>query len=185
MIPCRNEKVQNAVAYFAEQHRKKSKRYLYQTFLYKYLAFLDFYSLKETGRPALDLVYKAMKKGPVPIEIYEHKTETPKYKFVKDEWGEFVVAKGKPDLDYFSPYEINLMDRLLEIFARKWVTSTQASDSSHERIKAWQRTWAQCPNGIIDPALEFEGDLFRKKEDQLSYSEEVYLTYRALKNIEC
>jgi hypothetical protein len=185
MIPCRTEKIQNAIAYFAEQHRKRAKRYLYQTFLYKYLAFLDFFSLKETGRPALDLVYKAMKRGPVPIEIYGDKSETPKYKFMRDELGEVVVAKGKANLDYFSPYEIKLMDKLLEIFARKWVTSSHASDSSHEVIKAWQRTWAEHPNGIIDLALEFEGDLSRKKEGELSYQEEVYLTYRALKNIEC
>ena len=73
MIPYRNEKIQSAVAFFAKQHYKKTKRLLYQTYLYKYLAFLDFLSLRETGIPALGLVYSAMDLGPVPIEIYGNK----------------------------------------------------------------------------------------------------------------
>ncbi len=185
MVPYRNEKIQNAIAYFAEQHRARVKKPLYQTFLFKYLAFFDFFSLKETGRPSLDLVYSAMQRGPVPIEIYRDKAETLKYRFTKDEWGEFVVEKGKANLDYFSPYEVALMDRLIEIFASQWVTSSMASDSSHESIKAWRRTWDNKKNAIIDYALEFDGDLLSKKKDQLSYQEEVYLTYRALKDIEC
>jgi len=56
MVPYRNEKIQNAIAYFAEQHRLRVRRPLYQTFLFKYLAFFDFFCLKETGRPSLELV---------------------------------------------------------------------------------------------------------------------------------
>ena len=185
MIPYRNEKIQNAIAYFAERHRKKARKPLYQTFLYKYLAFLDFFSLRETGHPVLDLVYRAMERGPVPIEIYGNKTETPSYKFKKDKWGEFVVEKAKADLGYFSTYEIELMGKLIEIFAQRWVTSGVVSDSSHESIKAWRRTWERKPNDIIDPALEFEEDIFLKNDDQLSYQEETYLTFRAIKNLEC
>ena len=180
MIPYRNEKIQNAVAFFARRHRVKANRRLYQTFLYKYLAFLDFYSLKETGRPVLELTYKAMQFGPVPIEIYEDKSKTPKYKFQKDDMGEYVVATDKPDLDYFSPYEIELMERLIEIFAQQWVTVDTISDCSHEEIIAWRRTWTDQPNEIIDYALEFDGDLFSKKEEELTYPEVVYLTHKAL-----
>lgn len=176
----RKEKILNAISFFADQHKKKARKPLYQTFLYKYLAFLDFYSLRETGSPCLDLVYKAMKKGPVPIEIYGNKSETDKYKFVKDEWGEFVFSKEKPDLNYFSSYEIDLMNRLIEIYAKKWVTTSVMSDSSHEDILAWKRTWSKEPNAIIDYALEFDGDLFSKKNDQLTYPEQIFLTYKAI-----
>ncbi len=180
MIPYRDKKIINAVAFFAKQHRKKAKRPLYQTFLYKYLAFLDFYSLKETGRPALGLTYKAMKHGPVPMEIYGDKQDTPKYKFQEDEWGEFIVVIGKPDLNYFSPYEIELMERFIDFFAQVWVNTTVISDSSHEEILAWSRTWNEKPNKIIEYALEFEGDLFSKNEEDLTFPEEVFLTLRAM-----
>jgi hypothetical protein len=33
---------------------------------------------------------------------------------------------------------------------------------------------------MIDPALEFEGDIFNKKEDELTFPEQVYLTYKAV-----
>jgi uncharacterized phage-associated protein len=168
------------VAFFAQEHKKRAKRHLYQTSLYKYLAFLDFCSLKETGRPALGLIYKAMDYGPVPIEIYGDKTETATYQFMKDEQGEFVIAKKKPNLDYFSPYELDLMNRLVEIYAQCWITTNVVSDASHESINAWRRTYSKTPNGIINYALEFDGDIDSKTEDELSSPEEVYLTYRAL-----
>jgi hypothetical protein len=62
MIPYKNEKIQNAIAFFAKEHCKKVRKPLYQTYLYKYLAFLDFISLREVGRPALELIYKAMER---------------------------------------------------------------------------------------------------------------------------
>jgi len=180
MIPYRNEKIQNAVAFFANQHNKKARRLLYQTYLYKYLAFFDFICLRETGRPALGLVYKAMDRGPVPIEIYGDKSDTPKYKFKKDDLGEFVVPTGSPELDYFSSYEISLMERLIEIYAQQWATTNVFSDASHQDIKAWRRTYKKKHNAIIDYALEFDGDLFAKKEEELTYPEEVYLTFKAM-----
>ena len=47
MIPYQKEKIENAICFFASEHQKKTKHPLYQTFLYKYLAFLDFESLRE------------------------------------------------------------------------------------------------------------------------------------------
>jgi len=180
MIPYREKKIQNAIVFFAQNHPKKAKKPLYQVYLYKYLAFLDFLSLRETGRPALELTYKAMKRGPVPVEIYYEKINTDKYRFVKDEWGEFIVSKGKPDMDYFSHYEIDLMERLIEIYAQQWITTNIMSDSSHDDILAWQRTWAKQKNSIIDYKLEFEEDVFFKKDEDLTYPEEVYRTYKTL-----
>lgn len=181
MIPYKDEKIKSAVAFFAKHHHKKTKRLLYQTYLYKYLAFLDFWSLRETGRPVLELKYSAMKRGPVPIEIYSKKQDTEKYKFKKSESGEYIAALQDPDLDYFSQYEIELMDRLIEIFAQKWANTNTFSDASHEDIRAWKRTYYGIKkNGIIDYALEFDGDLFSKDESELTYPEEVYLTFKAV-----
>jgi hypothetical protein len=182
MIPYRVEKIQNAISFFAQEHRKKTKKPLYQTYLYKYLAFFDFCSLRETGCPALELIYRAMERGPVPVEIYGQKRDTEKYRFQKDQWGEHVTAIGKPDLDFFSPYEIELMRRLIEIYAVSWVKAKTMSDASHESIAAWRRTYKKKPNSIIDYAAEFSDDLESKHDDDLTYPEEVYLTCRAMKN---
>jgi hypothetical protein len=180
MIPYRKEKIQNAIVFFAREHRKKTRKPLYQTYLYKYLAFLDFISLREIGRPSLGLVYRAMFRGPVPIEIYEKKEDTPLYRFVKDERGETIVAQNKPNMDFFSSYEMDLMNRLIEIYATTWMTTDVMSDASHEDITAWKRTYYQKPNTIIDYTLEFDGDLLLKKENELTYPEEVYLTLKAM-----
>ncbi|MEA1947234.1 MAG: Panacea domain-containing protein [Thermodesulfobacteriota bacterium] len=180
MIPYKDEKIQNAIAFFAHNHKKKARRYLYQTYLYKYLAFLDFSSLKEQGFPVLGLTYRAMKRGPVPIEIYSTKEDTKKYKFIKDELGVFIIAKEKPNLNYFSPYEIELMERLIEIYAVQWVLTDTMSEASHEAILAWRRTYIGNPNGIIDYSLEFEGDVLSKKQEELTYQEEVFLINKAL-----
>ena len=180
MIPYRKEKIQNAIVFFAREHRKKTRKPLYQTYLYKYLAFLDFISLREIGRPALELIYKAMQRGPVPIEIYKEKADTPLYKFVKNELGEIIVTNNKPNMDYFSSYEIELMYRLIEIYATSWMTTDVMSDASHEDIAAWRRTYYQNPNTTIDYILEFDDDLLSKRENELTYPEEAYLTYRAI-----
>ncbi|GAG44260.1 unnamed protein product, partial [marine sediment metagenome] len=41
MIPYKKEKSDNAICFFAFNHKRKTGKYLPQTFLYKYLAFLD------------------------------------------------------------------------------------------------------------------------------------------------
>jgi len=184
MIPYREEKIQNAVAFFADQFRKKARKPLPQTGLYKLLAYLDFTSLKETGRPVLGLIYKAMDMGPVPMEIYGTKKDTEKYKFQATMFGQreglAVIPKGIPDLDYFSNYEFELMKRIIEIFARSWITTSIMSDSSHQQILAWKRSYKKQKNSIIDYSLEFDGDLFSKKLEELTFPEESYLTFRAL-----
>ena len=184
MIPYRQEKIQNAVAFFSERFLKKTKRPLPQTCLYKFLALLDFTSIKETGIPVLGLEYETMERGPVPIEIYNNKSETPKYKFQKrkfGDWdGEAVFPKGRPDLNYFSDYELDLMGRFIEIYAQAWVTTSIMSECSHEQILAWRRTYSKKKRRLINYALEFEGDIFSKTIEELTFPEEAYLTYKAL-----
>src|SRR4030043_97032 len=109
MIAYREEKIKNAICYFATEHAKRTKKPLHQTFLYKYLAFLDFESLSDTGHPVLGLKYKAMERGPVPTEIYSKRkglmTECFEFKELED--NKFIImAKGHPNLEYFSSYEI-------------------------------------------------------------------------------
>jgi len=183
MDPYRKEKIENAVCFFAEEHKKITRGPLYQTFLYKYLAFLDFESVKKTGRPALGLNYLAMERGPVPTEIYNQRKDftTDLFEFKQEEENKYyVVCKKKPNLDYFSSDEINLMRRFVEIFADRFVNARLMSDASHEEIPAWKKTWALRPNNLIDYALVFDDNLFAKSDEELSYPEESHLIHRAI-----
>lgn len=186
MIPYQKEKLENAVCYFAREHARHTRHQLYQTFLYKYLALFDFGYLREYGKPALGLTYQAMKMGPVPKELYDRREDnnlSECFSFQKDESGHMaVVAKTSPNLDYFSKREIDLMSRIIEIYAETYVTSKIMSDASHQEIRAWQRTWKSSPNSIIDFALEFSDDVFNKPEHQLTFAEEVFLVQKGLEN---
>jgi len=187
MIPYQSEKIENAICFFAKEHQKKARKPLYQTFLYKYLAFLDFLSLREVGKPALGLRYRAMEKGPVPVEIYDKRESysTPLFKFVKDQDNRIVIRpKGDPDLDYFSPFEIKLMCRIIEIYAKSYVPTRLVSDASHQEIAAWRKAWERKPNSIIDYSLEFPDDLASKPDGECSYPEEHFIISRALDTLE-
>jgi len=193
MIPYQKEKLENAICFFASAHRKRTRAFLHQTFLYKYLALFDFGYLKKYGELPLELTYRAMERGPVPLEVYNRRADT--------DWSElfsfrqetvnadgnicYVVipsSKKGPDMDYFSQREVKLMNVLIEIYAENYVTSKLMSDVSHAEILAWKRTWKTKQNGIIDYALEFPGDINQKKEPDLKFPEEVYLTQKGLEN---
>lgn len=183
MIPYQQEKIDNAISFIAKEHIQKTRRPLYQTSLYKYLAFLDFKSLEETGQPVLGLTYIAMQRGPVPKEIYEKRDhlQSPLFELRKLCGGQIIVRpkRRSPDLNYFSRYEISLMKKLVEIFADRFIDTKIMSDASHEEIKAWRDTYANKPNSIIDYASTYSNNLFSKSEEELTYPEEIYLTYRA------
>lgn len=186
MIPYQKEKIENAVCYFAVEHRKRARQPLYQTFLYKYLALLDFGYLKEYGRPVLNMTYRAMERGPVPLDIYSHKDDpafSSLFAFQKDAENRYtVVPKASPNLDYFSQRELKFMEKLIEIFAQSYVSSKLMSDVSHQEILAWKRTWAMKENEIIDYSLEFPENIFEKPQNSLTFPEEVYLVQKGLEH---
>jgi len=184
MIAYQKEKIDNAICFFALRHKEETGKNLSQTFLYKYLALFEFEYLKKYGHPPLGLKYLAMERGPVPIGIYEKRAtySTSCAVFKKIEEDRFlVIAKGKPDMDYFSSAEIEEMSRLIKIYADQFVRASDISDASHEEIRAWRRIfYDKKPNAPIDYALEFEGDLNEKPSEKLSPAEESYLIFKAL-----
>ena len=172
----KKERIENAICFFAREHYKKTKRFPSQTHIYKYLALFEFGILEETGDSPLGLTYKAMQYGPVPMEIYDKrdKLKSDQFVFMKRDNTYFVKATGKPDLDYFSEYEIEKMKNLVFIYAKQWVTPNVMSDASHEKIKAWKKTWKKKPNSKIDKSDTFE-NLASKNEETLSSQEEHFL----------
>lgn len=186
MLAYRKERIDNIVLYFASEHYKKTKKYLSQTALYKYLAFFEFRHLKKHGDMPLELHYRAMQYGPVPIDIYEHREDInyfPKVLFEKKtlESGKaiFIVKPiGKFEDDYFSENELEDMRDLIEIFAQQWVGAQVMSDGSHQALRSWRVTYKKTPNAIIDPKDEFDKDILSLPQEALTAVQERYILQR-------
>jgi len=183
MIPYKDQKIENAIAYFVKEYYKKTRKPLYQTFLYKFLAFLDFDSIKTTGEPALELSYKALERGPVPVELYEKKLfrDSNMYSVIVD--GNKTSYKPKNhdvNLDYFSNYEISEMNRLIEIYAERYVKANDISESSHKEIIAWKKTWESNQNSLIKYEDEFSEDIYSKDPETMTNAEEYFLIKHAI-----
>ncbi len=182
MAAYQKERIENAICFFAYEHHKRTDKHPYQTYIYKYLSFFEFNVLEGTGESPLSLDFTAMEHGPVPPDIYYEREEIKSnlFSFDKQNDGKFIVkALKKPDLDYFSDYEIAEMAKLIDIYAKKWVTSKMMSDSSHKKIKAWDKAWKRKPNSMINKSDTFD-NLFSKDENQLSSQEEHFLISASL-----
>jgi hypothetical protein len=170
--------------FFAQEHYKKTHKYLFQTALYKYLAFFEFRYLKSYGEMPLDLEYKAMEHGPVPTEIYANR-RTKNYfthvSFEPEKSGFIVKPAGKFNPDYFAETELAEMRNLIEIFARQWIGAKIMSKASHSNIRAWEVTYRKQPNYIINPIDEFDRNILEIPKEELTPQEERYLTQKAIK----
>jgi hypothetical protein len=188
MLFYQKERIDNALLFFAQSHYNKTKKYLSQTFLYKYLAFFEFRYLKKAGDMPLELTYKAMEHGPVPMEIYSNR-DNPSYfskivfEPIQTKSGKsmyLVKPKGTFDSDYFADAELKEMNDLIDIFAQRWVGATEISEASHQDIKAWKKTYSREPNANIDPIEEFDRDITAIPEDSLQTEELKYLMHRKI-----
>ena len=187
MIAYKTEKLNNAICYFANEVYKRRKEYLPQTFLYKLLSYLDFTSIEKLGVPALELKYRAFKNGPVPEEIYQNKDvyETDCFKFDKRSNRRFIIiSKREDDLDYFSDFEIEIMDNLLNKYIAKDTNMKAIIDNicndSHNEIKAWRKAFSRKQNSIMNYSDTFE-EIDQKDLENLSINEERFLVYCGLK----
>jgi len=186
MFAYKKERLENAICFFAKEHKKRKRKDPTQTYLYKYLALFDFEMLIKTGRPTLDLEYMAMERGPVPIEIYKQRSdyETELFKFVPQEKNSNVIivkTKGRdPDLEYFSEAEIEEMKRIVEIYMDTSVDTNILSGASHDVIAPWEKAWHRKKNSIVKMIDAFPG-VCNKKDEDLNPQEENFLIYYGLK----
>jgi len=184
MIAFRKERLEHAICYFANEWKKRTRKYLPSMGLYKLLAFMDFWGVENHGHPVFDLAYVAMKMGPVPKEIYDNRTtiQSPLFQFKDLGEGKFeIIPLGKPDMEYYSVREAEKMANLMEIFGDPSMTTTLLSESSHQEIIAWRRAFKERPNQTIDYKLTFPGDIDKKDIDKLDPIEEGFLAWRGWK----
>ena len=141
----RREKLLNAIAYFVG-----NTKYCHTLKLFKLLNFLDFEHYRQTGRSVTGLSYKAYPNGPVPPELYndikqesEEKTSALGVKETFDEMNEVLkrefTVKNDFDKTYFTPRELEIMDRLVFFFAE--VKSDVMSAYSHDPKLPWGKIY--------------------------------------------
>ncbi len=179
-----NSKVENAIGFLAKKYYENTSKYLSQTFLYKLLAFFDYISLKETGIPSLKLKYNALDRGPVPLSIYNEFKDSRKYSSFQIEditnskfEGKFIVPTNEPDTDFFNQYEVDLMRKLIHLYAKEYVTSNEISERSHESILAWKKAYAREKNSKMLFEEEFES------LENIPDEAETFLVYKELANL--
>lgn len=73
-----NKIIDNTVSYIAKRYQDFYGEPINQMRMYKILALFDFECVKKIGRPCTELTYLALKKGPVPSELYNE--DESKYK---------------------------------------------------------------------------------------------------------
>lgn len=173
-IPFRKERVENAVLFFARKHTETAGSPLYQTFLYKYLAFIEFWSIKEVGTPAFGLTYRAMDEGPVPLELYDQNGEfrsSNLYSFNYEGDNRFTIdaaSAAKPNMDYFSRDEASEMRALIKRFAHEFSRTKEPSEASHTEIRSWRVA-------VRNAIMRYEDELKSASES----AREAFQIYRA------
>ncbi|GAB6280223.1 MAG: hypothetical protein STSR0007_02820 [Thermovirga sp.] len=191
MIPYREQKIENAITYFASEFHDRKGYYPRQTWIYKFLALLDFRTLKKTGIPCLGLEYDAMKYGPVPSRLYDERPglEADKFRFVTtNDRGCRVEAKEDPDLDFFSDDELDVMDEILTAYTQEDSDLDTLVNDAHKEIRAWKKAWdLAVKDGRGRMPMEYAdefGNLSKKKEKDLTPEEERFLYYKDVTAIE-
>ncbi len=143
-IPYREDKIKNAVCFFASEHERLTSRPLTHASLYKYLAFLDYASIEKTGRPALGLLYRTKGRHPLPVHTYAklHSLWEDRFIFLpRGQGGYLVRPTAEPDLRSFSPLEVSEMKSLIETYAHRFAKARDAGEAAPEATGFWKRTW--------------------------------------------
>jgi uncharacterized phage-associated protein len=175
-------KLLNTVLFFA-----KKTKYLNLTKLLKLLYFFDFTHFKQTGYPAIGLDYFAFDWGPVPKEFWAEIKDG----VVPEDFGgkialivkqnEFDEKKGieikaikDPELDIFTPREIEILRYLADVF--KDARGKDISEVSHLPEQPWDITRKKSgKNSPIDYLLCID----EKSDISFDYAKESLKEYFA------
>ena len=168
-IPDREERIKNAISFFASEHRRLTRRPLGHTFLYKYLAFFDFAIMEKTGHPSLGLLYSTRGKGPSPIR--RGKLKSDRFIFLPRGEGRYIVtAAGEPDLSCFSPSEANEMRRLVETYAHRFAKAYDSGEGGYKETGFWRRARSARTKEGVGYDDVFDDDFFIKYKEAYEMS---------------
>lgn len=185
MIVNQKRKLENAVAFFAQEFKKNRGYWPAQMWIYRLLALLDFRILKATGRPCIGIEYTAMENGPVPNLLYANRyngIESDVFKFVSVSPHRFdIEATKEPDLDYFSDIAIEEMQNLVHEFIESGRNLKDLIAETH-KLRSW-KTAIEAAKEIgrdslsMEYADEFEENPMNKDDDELTFQEECFVEY--------
>ncbi len=149
MIDRKKDKLIHAMAFFV-----KKTRHCHKLKLFKLLYFLDFEHFRQTGRNVTGLQYFAWRMGPVPTKLYKEMKNpdmlknlfdfTPQSSIDSDFTNDKaikILPKVKFDEDFFSKREMEIMNRLMEIY--KDTLSRDMTTVSHDIGSPWDRVYRQ------------------------------------------
>lgn len=179
----REQKIVNAIIYFVNNTKDCKK-----TKLFKLLFYLDFMYFKRFGLSVTGYEYITMPYGPVPSKLLAQfeKNEFPeefKKNFsvekITDEDDKYsfqiLLRNKKPDLGWFSPNELAVMEEVVEIF--KEAPAKDIVEATHFRNTPWDKTVKTKGMGKeIDYflALDEESTLTREEiEERFSLQKEL------------
>jgi hypothetical protein len=167
------EKVKNAIAFFASEHERLTQKPLAVTSLYKYLALLDA-SLRKVAHPTFEPHFRRM--GRKLTDPYERRETRKDDCFVViPREGEYVVkATRNPDLSYFYSFELDEMNKLVRLNAltrvlHKRFSSLETDDTKRlDEVNAdflddtREEAWAEIKNAVMDVS---ERSFFTKRKE--------------------
>lgn len=161
-VPDGEEKVKNAIAFFASEHQRLTQKPLTATSVHKYLSLLDDESLKKAGHPAFGLHFRRM--GKKLTDCSERReTRNDDFFVVILQEGEYVVkATREPDLSHFSTLELVEMKKLVDLnvlrkVLHKRFSSLEADGTRRiDEVNAdflddtREEAWAEIKNAVMD-----------------------------------
>lgn len=177
------EKLENGIAYIAIIHNNIKNKPAYQTYIYKYLALIDFAYIETTGRSVFGLDYHALKNGPIPAQLYDNRNlyvliqPFKKAVLLEKSDDHRIIFKpiADPDLQYFSDDELLLIESTVESYATEVNTIEELCQITHSKIKAWEVAWksrAKNRERVRINPLDTFPDILKKDPDELTPTEE-------------
>lgn len=158
------------IGYFVREFYKKTKKPPTQMNIYKFLAFVDFYSVKRRGKPVFGLKYSALRNGPVPSDLYKEIKNVstvrtyPYYKVIaKDKIRKFFPLEGKElDLSYFAKAELEIINEVIYILIDSSLNTYHYSEASHQKINAWKKAYQSGEGTTMKYEDEIEDEFLRE-----------------------
>jgi hypothetical protein len=115
----KEEKIENAICFFALEHEKFTHAPLPLSSLHRYLASLGYRTSEKKRHPVLNLLSGKLGKRHIVLDVDGKQTRLKGDRFSLTPYHDTYVVKamGSPELDCFSPFELLGMKRAVEIGA--------------------------------------------------------------------
>jgi hypothetical protein len=176
----KKSKLNQLIHFFAKEHKKASGYDLYKTTLLKYIGLFEFELFPVLGQPPIGLVYDALEKGIVAIDLYTEINEgTYQSELVKieedvdeDELGKeirqirIIPKEVEYNFDDFSDVEIDKMYELINKFGKAYINNNALIEETH-KINSWIKAWNRRKVGAKKERMTFMDEIDKEQDPLL------------------